>query len=177
MLESEFEPAMGSGARVQPLVVALIAPILPDSALANYPAASAAANKFLQGVLNVMVAHGINTSVITLRPVSSYPRLRRLFFNHAEGALGDGVAYRQIGFINAGPLKTLTAGITSFLAIWRWTRQHRGERRVILFYNAYNPSAWVGIVAAWLTRNLVPLVAWYFSYFSYRAPYLKRHVH
>ena len=147
--------ASNRAARVRPLVVALVAPILPDGALANYPAASPPGNRFQHGVLNALLAHGIDTSVISLRPVSSYPRSRRLFFRGADGALGEGVPYRQIGFINAGPLKTLTVAFTSFFAIWRWAREHRGERRVMLFYNAYNPSAWVGIVAAWLTRSKV----------------------
>jgi glycosyltransferase involved in cell wall biosynthesis len=140
---------------MKPLAVAFVAPILPDGAFANYPAASPAGSRFQQGVLNALLAHRIDTSVISLRPVSSYPRSRRLFFRGADGALGEGVPYRQIGFINAGPLKTLTAAITSFFAIWRWARQHSGERRVLLFYNPYNPSAWVGIVAAWLTRSKV----------------------
>jgi len=131
-----------SAARVQPLVVSLVAPILPDSALANYPAASPSGSRFQHGVLNALLAHGIDTSVISLRPVSSYPRSRQLFYRGADGALGEGVPYRQIGFINAGPLKTLTVAFTSFFAIWRWARQHRGERRLMLFYNAYNPSAW-----------------------------------
>jgi glycosyltransferase involved in cell wall biosynthesis len=150
-----MNPVTSSAARVQPLVVALVAAILPDDVLANYPAASLPGNRFQHGVLNALLAHGIDTSVISLRPVSSYPRSRRLFFRSADGALGEGVPYRQIGFINAGPLKTLTAAVTSFFALWRWARQHRGKRRVMLFYNAYNPSAWVGIVAAWLTRSKV----------------------
>ena len=148
-------PVSFSAARVQPLVIALVAPILPDEALANYPAASLAGNRFHHGLLNALLSHGIDTTVISLQPVSSYPRSRRLFFRGADGALGDGAPCRQIGFINAGALKTLTAAFTSFFAIWRWARQHRGERRVMLFYNAYNPSAWVGIVAAWLTRSKV----------------------
>jgi glycosyltransferase involved in cell wall biosynthesis len=153
-----MNPITGSTARVRRLVVALVAAILPDGALANYPAASLAGNKFQHGVLNALLAHGIDTSVISLRPVSSYPRSRRLFFRGADGALGEGVPYQQIGFINAGPLKTLTAAFASFFAIWRWARQHRGERRVMLFYNAYNPSAWVGIAAAWLTRSKVIII-------------------
>src|ERR1035437_9452451 len=153
-------PVTGSAARVQPLVVALVAAILPDGALANYPAASLPGNRFQHGVLNALLAHGIDTSVISLRPVSSYPRSRRLFFRGADGALGERVPCRQIGFINAGPLKTLTVAFTSFFAILRWARQHRGERRVMLFYNAYNPSAWVGILAAWLTRSkMITIVA------------------
>jgi glycosyltransferase involved in cell wall biosynthesis len=140
---------------VRPLVVAFVAPILPDGELANYSAASPSGNRFQHGVLNALLAHGIDTTVISLRPVSSYPRSRRLFFRGADGALGEGVPYRQIGFINAGPLKTLTVAFTSFFVIWRWARQHRGKRRVMLFYNAYNPTAWVGILAAWLTRSKV----------------------
>jgi glycosyltransferase involved in cell wall biosynthesis len=150
-----LNPVVGSAPRVQPVVVAFVAGILPNGALTNYPAASPPGNRFQHGVLNALLAHGIGTSVISLRPVSSYPRSGQMFFRGADGALGENVPYRQIGFINAGPLKTLTAALTSFFAIWRWTRQHRGERRVILFYNAYNPSAWVGIVAGWLTRSKV----------------------
>jgi len=152
--------SIGSPAKLQPLVVAFVAPILSDGALANYPAASPAGNRFQHGVLNALLAHGIDTSVISLRPVSSYPRSPRLFFRAADGVLGKDIPYRQIGFINAGPLKTLTAALATFFAIWRWARQHRGERRLMLFYNAYNPSAWVGIVAAWLTRStMVTIVA------------------
>src|SRR5450759_1390896 len=94
-----MNPVTGSAARVRPLVVAFVAPVLPDDALANYPAASLAGNRFQHGVLNALLAHGIDTSVISLRPVSSYPRSRRLLFWSAEDALGEGVPYRQIGFI------------------------------------------------------------------------------
>jgi len=145
----------GDSDAIQPLAVAFVAAILPDSELANYPAASTPGNRFQHGVLNALLAHGIDTSVISLRPVSSYPRSRRLFFRRTDSVLGDSVPYRQIGFINAGPFKTLTAGLTSFFAIWRWAKQHRRERRIMLFYNAYNPSAWVGIAAAWLTCSKV----------------------
>lgn len=145
-------------AKMQELAVAFVAPILPDSALANYSAASLAGNRFQHGVLKALLAHSIVTSIISLRPVSSYPRSRRLFFKGADSTLGEGVPYKQIGFINAGPLKTLTAAFTSFFAIWRWARKHRGDRRVILFYNAYNPSAWVGIIGAWLTRSRVIII-------------------
>lgn len=150
----KFSVTHSTAAR-QPLVVAFIAPILSDGELANYPAASPSGNRFQHGVLNALLAHGIDTSVISLRAVSSYPRSRRLFFRGADGALSEGVPYRQIGFINVGPLKTLTAAFTSFLAIRRWARQHRGKRRVMLFYNACNPSAWVGIATAWLTGSKV----------------------
>src|SRR5262249_15149799 len=126
----------------------------------NYPAASMPGNRFQHGILNALLAHRIDTTVISLRPVASYPRSRQLFFRGEKSTIGDGVPYRQIGFINAGPIKTLTASFTSFFAIWRWARLHRGERRVLLFYNTYNPSAWVGIVAAWLTRSeVVTIVA------------------
>jgi hypothetical protein len=104
---------------MKPLAVAFVAPILPDGAFANYPAASRAGSRFQQGVLNALLASCIDTSVVSLRPVPSWPRSRQLFFRSADGALCDRVPYRQIGFINAGPLKTLTAAITSFLAIWR----------------------------------------------------------
>jgi glycosyltransferase involved in cell wall biosynthesis len=139
----------------QPLAVTFVAPVLPYGELADYPAASPPGNRFQHGVLNALVAHGIDTSVISLRPVSSYPRGHRMFFRDADGSLGESVPYRKIGFINAGPIKTLTVAFTSFLAIWRWAQQHRGKRRVMLFYNAYNPSAWVGVLAAWLTRSKV----------------------
>src|SRR6476661_2871502 len=79
--------------RVQPLVVALVGATLPEGTLANYPAASPAGNSFQHGVLNALLAHGIDTSVISLRPVSSYPRSRRLFFRSADGTLGEGVPY------------------------------------------------------------------------------------
>lgn len=146
---------IGSATKAPPLVVALVGAILPDDALADFPAASFPGNAFQRGVLNELRAHGIHTSVISLRPVSSYPQSPQLFFGRADGTICEGVPYREIGFINAGPLKTLTAAFTSFAALLRWTRQHRGERRVMLFYNAYNPSAWVGVVAAWLTCSKV----------------------
>ena len=143
----------GGAGKAEPLVVAFVAPILSDCEVANYPAASPPGNRFQHGVLSALLAHDIETSVIALRPVSSYPRSQQLFFRGADGLLSHGVPYRQIGFINAGPLKTLTAAFTSFFAIWRWVLQQDGKRRVILFYNAYNPSAWVGILAGWLTRR------------------------
>src|ERR1035437_369352 len=93
-----MNPVTCSAARVQRLVVALVAPILPDGVLENYPAASLAGNSFQHGVLKALLAHGIDTSVMSLRPVSSYPRSRRLFFRGADGALGERVPCRQIGF-------------------------------------------------------------------------------
>src|SRR6202158_4986492 len=146
---------VASTSKIRPLVVALVGAILPDGALADYPAASQPGQMFQHGVLNALRDHGIDTSVISLRPVSSYPRSRRVCFRGGDGVLTDNIPYRQIGFINAGPIKTLTAGLTSFIALWRWARQHRDERRLMLFYNAYNPSAWVGIVAARLTGSKV----------------------
>jgi glycosyltransferase involved in cell wall biosynthesis len=155
-----MNPVIGHTANTQPLAVAFVASIVPDESLAKYPAASRAGHRFKHGVLNALLGHGIDTSVISLRPVSSYPRSQRLFYRGTDGVFSDGVPFRQIGFINAGPLKTLTVAFTSFLAIWRWTRQHPNARRVMLFYNPYNPSAWVGIVAAWLTRSkMITIVA------------------
>src|SRR5690349_110942 len=112
-----MNPENSSVPRTQPLAVAFVAAILPDSELPNYPAASIPGNRFQHGVLSALLTAGINTNVISLRPVSSYPQSRKLIFRGVDGTLCGIVPYRQIGFINAGLIKTVTAAISCFFVI------------------------------------------------------------
>jgi glycosyltransferase involved in cell wall biosynthesis len=118
-------------------------------------AESPAGVRFQRGVISALQRHGLPVSVISLRPVTAYPRLKKIIFRTVDDMTDSGVDVRQIGFLNFRVLKTVTAAATTFSALLRWARMHRQERRIMLFYNAYNPSCWAGIAAARITGSTV----------------------
>ncbi|HEV8409463.1 MAG TPA: glycosyltransferase [Gemmatimonadaceae bacterium] len=118
-------------------------------------AESAAGVRFQRAVIATLRHHDLAVSVVSLRPVVSYPRSSQVLFRAADETIENGVDVRQVGFLNLRILKTVTAAATAFGSLLRWARAHRHERRIMLFYNAYNPSCWAGIAAARITGSTV----------------------
>jgi glycosyltransferase involved in cell wall biosynthesis len=118
-------------------------------------AESAAGVRFQRAVIATLRHHDLAVSVVSLRPVVSYPRSSQVLFRAADETIENGVDVRQVGFLNLRILKTVTVAATAFGSLLRWARAHRHERRIMLFYNAYNPSCWAGIAAARITGSTV----------------------
>jgi len=114
---------------------------------------SPAGAQFQECLLRALSATELDvTHVYALRPVPSFPT-RRLVYTARQDKLADSVPATLIGFVNLGPVKTITGGLTLFPRLFAWAWRERARKRVILLYNLYSPPGIVSVVAGWLTRS------------------------
>jgi glycosyltransferase involved in cell wall biosynthesis len=100
------------------------------------------------------------THVYALRPVPSFPRRAKLLYWARDVAFAGSVSATLIGFVNFGPMKTLSGGLDLLPRLLAWAWRERARTRAIMQYNVNSPPGIVGVFAAWLTGScFVPVIA------------------
>lgn len=123
------------------LFIGAFAPDRPDN---QNGATSRAAVLFQENLLSALVAEGVPVSgVYSYFPVPSFPKSRRLFFTRGQERTTSGLIVRYLPFLNFGPLKTATLGVSSFFAVLWWgLAQGRRAHKTVMAYNLNAPPAW-----------------------------------
>lgn len=142
------------------MAVAFVGVMRPDGSEEITPAFSQAGQLFQERMLGALLHEGIQVGAAFIqRPVPSFPADRRLWFRSTRGTVGGGIPASFLGFLNLGPLKTLTVGARLFLQLLVWTwRQRAAPGRVLLLYNVAAPPGLISIAAARLAGSTVVAV-------------------
>jgi glycosyltransferase involved in cell wall biosynthesis len=129
--------------------LAFVGALVPEGERARYPAHSPAGQQFQRELLRVLAEQGYPPDrLISLPPVASFPRDRRLLLRRRT--VPSEARLVELPVVNLGGLKPLTAGVATVAAVVRWARErgpHDGGR-IVLGYNASNPSGWAVVAGA-----------------------------
>lgn len=123
---------------------------------AENPAYSPAGTHFQESLLSAMRGTDVEvTHVYALRPTPSFPRHSKLFYGARFVMILGNLPTTLLGFVNGGPLKTLSSGLALLPRLLTWAWRERRRKRAILTYNVHSPPGIVSVVAARLTRSRV----------------------
>jgi hypothetical protein len=102
--------------------LAFVGILIPDEAQYRGPAFNRAGQMFQKGLVDGLAVAGLPPDIVfSIEPVASFPRTRRLWIAGGRFAVGAGVPVRLLPFVNVHPFKWLTAGLTTFVALARWS--------------------------------------------------------
>lgn len=129
--------------------------------MAENEAYSPAGTQFQECLLNSLRGTDVEvTHVYALRPVASFPRDRRLVYGSRHVHVLGSLPATLLGFINFGPVKTVTSGLALFPRLLWWAWRERRRPRVFLLYNINSPPGLVSVIAGRFTGcKVVPIVA------------------
>lgn len=138
-----------------PIQFAFVGALIPSTAVDSYPGFSAAGNLWQSRLLSALQRQGFQcTKILSLRPVMSFPRCRRLIFAPGSAKGPDDLVITYLPFVNFGPIKTFTVGIANFIELVKWGWRHRhSTRRVIITYNVSAPHGLTTALAARASRT------------------------
>ncbi len=141
------------------LRVAFVGSAVSETALAGYPAASVAGNKYQLGLIVPLMSRVSRVDAFVIEPVSMFSGSGRVLIGSGLETLAIGLHARRLPFVNVIGLKQLTIAISVLLHLLNWARRQGGEsRRNILVYNSLAYVAFPARVAAWLTRSRLVLI-------------------
>lgn len=144
----------------QGIAVAFLGTVVGQEMATLYEAYSAAGDRWQKHLLRELEANGLSgIEVFSGRPVTSFPVGRRIFYGFSAQRLVQSIPVRYPPFINCGPLKTLTLGLSTVFCVLLWGWRHRRyARRLVLCYNVSSPHGLCTLLAAWLTRSTAAAV-------------------
>jgi len=117
---------------------------------------SYAGTQFQEGLIQGIEDAGIIiTDILSLRPVSSYPLNRKLFFYKSHSYLLKKYHIYFLPFINYGPLKTISIVFSLILYLSKWSIKNRGKKRFIIQYNISNPPGIISIIMGLIANTKV----------------------
>ena len=132
--------------------LAFVGILIPDEAQYHGPAFNRAGQMFQKGLVDGLAAAGLPPdTVFSIEPVASFPRSGRLWIAGGRFAVGTGVPVKLLPFVNVHPLKWLTAGLTTFVALARWSWRNRHRPRILVLVNLTMPPGLFVLLAARLT--------------------------
>ena len=136
---------------------------LPPATAACLPGFSQAGVLFQEGLLGGVARAGVEvTRVLSVRPVPSFPRFRRIWFGFGGATTGSDVPVTLLPFLNLGLLRALTLGVSAFVSVlrWGWVERRRPGRRVVVQYNVNAPPVAAVLLAGRLIgARVVAVVA------------------
>jgi len=133
---------------VASLDVTLLGFTLPDELMAEIleldPAMPIQTHNFAWRLVGALRHAGVDVTLLSSSPVSSYPRMPRVLFRGGPIA-ADGTHGRSLGFVNLLGAKH----VTRFLScLWFGTRALRRWRpQVLLIHGVHSPHLWFGVLA------------------------------
>lgn len=132
-----------------------------DGRVGENAAYSPAGTQFQECLLESLYGTGVDvTHIYALRPVTSFPRNRRLIFEATDVVMLGSIRTTLLGFVNFGPAKTLTAGLTLFIRLLGWAWREHGRPRAVLLYNVNSPPGIVSVLAGRISGfKVVAIVA------------------
>jgi len=123
------------------LRIAFVGTAISEKLCEQEPACSSAGNKFqLSLIMGLEKALGQSLHVISVWPVSMYPRSRMIFSPCQTCQVGTLTTARLVPFLNLPVLKqvSMMLSIFSHLVVWLW-RERKSDKRVVLVYNVFTP--------------------------------------
>lgn len=141
--------------------IAYFGAFAPDRPDYKTPASSTAGNLFQINFLSALRRSNLPMpQVFSYLPMPSFPRHKQLIYKGGRDRLNDGTGVKFLPFVNLGPLKILTLGVSSFLQTLAWSwRNRKAERRIVIAYNLNAPPAWPLWLACRMTKcEFVPFI-------------------
>lgn len=139
------------------IALAVVAPVVPDTAEYRYSAFSRAANTYIRNLLQALESSGLPpTLVLSFLALPAFPRGRRVAVRGAHIVLEGGTPVRLMAFPNIPYLKQAWLGIAAcvHLCVWACGRA-RGKSRLIFCFNLTVPPGMFLWAAARLTRSKI----------------------
>ncbi len=127
--------------------------VVPDEAAFRNPAFSPAGQMCQENLLLGMKHAGMPASaVLSVRPIPSFPRARRLWVGGGRAMLPEGIEVTLLPFLNLTPLKQIGIGLSVLwrILLWGW-RTRTARRRIVLTYNLSVPPG----LFTWLAAKLI----------------------
>ncbi|MBX7234909.1 MAG: glycosyltransferase [Caldilineales bacterium] len=139
------------------LMYAFAGAVVPPDDADRYPGYGVAGNLWQIRLIRALQVQGFRcTEIASVRPVPSFPRLRKIWFASDAAVLPDGIAIGYLPFLNVGPAKTLSLAMANFVGMLRWGWRYRHERdKVIITYNLNAPHGLSTVFAARMVRTKV----------------------
>lgn len=123
------------------ICMAFVGSLVPDDPGFQNPAFNRAGHMFQKELIRGLAHAGLApAAVYAVEPTPSFPRNRRLIVRGRTVMVGD-LRVQLLPFVNVQPLKSITAGVSTFVALLRWGWRHRGARRLIHCVNLSVPPA------------------------------------
>jgi glycosyltransferase involved in cell wall biosynthesis len=114
---------------------------------------------FQDELIRAMGEAGMAPAVLSLEPMPAFPRSRRLLARRGLETLRSGHRTRLLSYLNVHPIKTLSGGLSVFVALVLWAWRNRGRRRVMFVVNLTMPPGAFVWAAARLTRSRAMVAA------------------
>lgn len=94
------------------------------------------------------------STVLSVRPMPSFPRSRQILVRESRATAGHCTLLEFLPFINITPIKQVTIGFSALWSILRWGwRMRHTPHRVVYTFNITVPSAAFTLLGAWITRS------------------------
>ncbi len=111
---------------------------------------SVAGNKMQMGIIKGLKKHfGANLSILTERPIASFPRENVLYINYGIIELTKNIIAKKVPFINIFILKQLSQIFSAFFLICEWIKNNKDEQKVIICFNAF---PYIAIPVLWAAK-------------------------
>ena len=132
-----------------------IGSVVPDDQAFYNAAFSRAGNMCQLSLLLGLINAGLKPStVLSVRPMPSYPRSRQVIVRKSYATAAHCIFLNFLPFINITPIKQVIIGFSALWSILRWGwRMRHTPHRVVYTFNITVPSALFTLLGAWITRS------------------------
>jgi len=132
------------------VALAFVGSVVPDEPAFHNAAFSRAGQMFQQGLLLGLKHAGLPPSlVLSIFPIPSFPRARRLWVSRGQACLPEGIAVKLLPFLNLTPIKQIMIGLATVwnLLCWGW-RVRRKRHRIVYTFNLSVPPGLFTLLGA-----------------------------
>lgn len=109
-------------------------------------------HKFAWSLARAMRLGGASVQLISVLPVSNYPRMHRVFFR-GKSFIEDNFIGQTLSFVNLIGLKHITRGMACVLVARQEIRRHGS--RVIILHGVHSPFLWFAVAMRQRDRKVV----------------------
>ena len=117
------------------LSIAFLGTLVPDEPMYNNIAFARSGNTVQEGIVLGLREHKIDVTVLSQRPIASFPKNRILFCFKKTIIYRKSTKIILVPFINLKVIKTIFVATYDFFSLITWAINNRRNKRCILVYN------------------------------------------
>ena len=139
-----------ANSRREDVTLVFVGAVVPEKSAYHTAAFSRSGQNYQRELLDGLRRAGLPASeIISVVPVPSYPKSKRLWISGGREEIIEGTEVRLLGFLNLLLVKQLMIGFLAVVRILRWGwRMRRTPNRVVITYNLTVPPGLFTLIGA-----------------------------